>query len=251
MKEILKYLISFSLIIIYSCAPTKETTSKFLTPSDLEEYFKKRYNNLKTFCASGNITIESPEFSNSANCKVNIIFPDTLLVELKGIFGISIATILLTNDKYIFFNQIENKITKGDLNSLYENPYLNFELSPKEIIDFFAGTFFYNFINYKSSIMSTDDNGFVIECYADEFKKKLWIKKDRLYVNKIEKYNALGESILEGIAKHYDEKLNLPLWSRIFLKEKQSVLTLTYNEIKINELIDLQIPKKLSEKVLQ
>lgn len=251
MSNFLKYLILFSLAMIYSCAPTKETTGNFLTSSDFEKYFKKRYQNIKTVYASGNITIESPDFSNSANCKVKIIYPDTLFVELKGIFGISIATIFLANDKYVFYNQIDNKIIKGDISSLNENPYFDFDLSPREIIDLFAGTFFYNYIDYNSSMMSTNDNSFLIEYDTDKFIKKVWINRDRLYVDKIVKYNISGEKVFEGVAKSYDGKVHLPLWSRIFIMERHSVLTLSYNELRINELIDFELPKQLSEKFLQ
>lgn len=251
MSNLLKYLFLVSLSVIYSCAPTKEIKNNFLTPSDIGEYFKHRFRNIKTFYAVGKITIESPEFSNSAHCKVRIIFPDTLFVELKGIFGISIAMLLLTNDKYIFYNQIDNKIIKGDTKSFDKNPYLDFELLPQEIISLFAGTFFYNYINYESSTMYTLDNSILIEYGTDEFKKKVWIEKDRLYIGKIAKYNSYGENIFEGIAKFYDDKLKLPLWSRILIKDKQSVLTLSYSEIKINELIDSEIPKNFFEKILQ
>lgn len=237
--------------MIYSCSPTRETLNQFLTPNDLEELFKQRFHNLKTIYASGNITIESPEFTNSANCKVNIIYPDTLFMELKGIFGISIATILLTSDKYIFYNQIDNKIIKGDINSLQENPYFNFELTPKEIIDFFAGTFFYNYVDYNSSIILKDENVFIVEYNTEYFKRRVWVNTSRLQVDKIAQYDIKGENVFEGSAKNYDKKLNLPLWSRIIIKRKRSILTLSYSEIKLNEFIDFQVPKKISELFLQ
>lgn len=251
MKNIWKNFIFALFVFLVSCAPTKETSTKFNRAEDFEEYFKQNMKNIKTFYGTGNITIESPEFSNNAKCKVKIIYPDTLFLELKGIFGISIGMLLLRNEDYIFYNQIENKIITGNFNTLNENPYLNLNLSTREIIDFFAGKFFYNYINFNSSQLIRDKEYYIIESKTNNFKKRVWIDPDNLTIDRVVEYNDQDESIFEGIAKFYDKKLMMPTWMRIILNSTQSSLTLTYNDIQLNKEIDLEIPQILLKKLTQ
>ncbi len=249
MKRIWIYFTLTLFLFIGSCAPTRETSMKFIKATDFEEYFKQKMQNIKTFYGTGSITIESPELSNSAKCKVKIIYPDTLFIELKGIFGISIGMFLLTNETYIFYNQMENEIVKGNFDKFNEKQYLNLNLSSREIIDFFAGKFFYNYINYKSSELITDNESIIIETITNHPKKRMWIDSKNLYIKKIIEYNDVGENIFEGIAKSYDNKLNIPTWMRIILNPKSSSLTLTYNDIQINKTIDLELPQIIKEKL--
>jgi len=84
---------SFIIIIgvfLSSCAPSKKATVNLNAEFMLSKVaFRSQY--IKTIDAGGNITVESPEFSNSANLKVQLRMPDTLSFKIEAIFGIGLG----------------------------------------------------------------------------------------------------------------------------------------------------------------
>lgn len=124
-------------VFLISCAPSK----KLLTYKDAEIYFeriKARDSFIKSLTAVGNITIDSPEFSNSANLKVNLKRPDTLTLKVETIFGINVGEVQIYADSFKLIDRFNDRVLQGRA-SEYLKRYLGIDLTIDELVDILIG----------------------------------------------------------------------------------------------------------------
>lgn len=120
-------------IFLISCAPSK----KMLTYKDSKIYFEKikaRDNFVKSLTATGNITVDSPEFSNSAKLKVNLRRPDTLMLKIETIFGIDLGEVQIYADNFKLIDRFNDRVLQGKV-SEYLQKYLGIDLTIDELVD--------------------------------------------------------------------------------------------------------------------
>ncbi len=226
-----KYKISsiLTLIFLLSCAPSK----KVFTDLNLDYAISKinhRKIYIKTISAKGSITIDSPEFSNSANIKVNFKNPDTLLVRIEAIFGISFGEVKIYGDRFELVDRFNDRVISGNVND-YLKRHLAFEITFDEIIDILLAS---PKIGEIENFEPTDE-GFLIHArendkvmilkidYEGELKNLAFMYESGYKVFEVEysKYEKFGEVTLPRVVKIYDE------FSR--------AIYLNFSEIKVND----------------
>jgi outer membrane lipoprotein-sorting protein len=159
-----------SVLLILGCAGSKETSKiKINTAADLQKYFEGRDKQIHTFIGSGSITIETPESANNARFEVKIKKPDSLLIELTGPFGISVGTLMLSRQSYIFYNSLENRVQRGSsgINSL--KPIVNLDFSFDDVINLFTGSFLYSSIDFSKANLEIRENQFSLKDQQQSF----------------------------------------------------------------------------------
>lgn len=78
---------------------------------------------ISSFYAEGSISFESEEMSNSGSFQMRISAKDSLRIDIRGPFGIRVATILLTATEGVYFDWLENR-------ALYSSDYTKSAIIP-------------------------------------------------------------------------------------------------------------------------
>jgi outer membrane lipoprotein-sorting protein len=230
-----------SVLLIWGCAGSRETsTIKINTIADLQKYFERRDEQINTFIGSGSITIETPESANNARFKVKIKKPDSLLIELTGPFGISVGTLMLSRQTYIFYNSLENRVQRGssDINSL--KPIVNLDFSFDDIINLFTGSFLYSSIDFSKANFEIRENTFSLKGYNSPSVKEVLIDNKSNNPLQYSELDNNGKLKLDAQAKRYDDVdgVSMPYWIRIILSKEHKGVTIAFDEINLNKQVD-------------
>ena len=155
----------FLIILSLSCAPSK----KLLIEPNLEIALTKirlRNANIKNLTADGKITIESSEYSNSANFELELKKPDTLFIKVKTIFGINIGEIKIYGDRFNLNDRFNDRILYGNVRD-YMKKFLGLDLSTPELISLLLASPEIDKIE-KSEL---NDEGFTIYTREAEYER--------------------------------------------------------------------------------
>jgi outer membrane lipoprotein-sorting protein len=223
---------------MFSCAPTRKiTTERSLSLDDVLGRVKERNEKIKTLSGEGTITVESSESSTSGSFTVDMKKPDSLRMEFRGPFGIRAATLMLSREKFFFYNWMENTTIVGTPDGKTLNSILRLKMQFDQIINTFTGEI--RSVGDRDSLLqySVENNYYVMRYQSPEGKKECWIDGDSFIVTDYRATNDQGETVLIANTSDPEEigEVQLPTFIRVvFPKESQGV-TIAYDEIKINE----------------
>lgn len=130
-----------SMMILSSCAPTKELHRPLLNRSAKEvlDAVNSYRATISTFEGKGSISVESPSFVNSASFELWLKKPDSVRVDVEGPFGIRVASALFAGNNYVFYNSLKNEVLTGDLRTEDLPMVMNIRVNPEDLIDTFCG----------------------------------------------------------------------------------------------------------------
>jgi outer membrane lipoprotein-sorting protein len=143
LKYIVNILVAASVIpfIFNGCVPSKPIEEIELLPSErLINKLEANRRKIKNFEGVGVISIESEMYNNSANFKVIMKKPDSVYFTIMGPFGIELAQSLVTQDRYIFYNALENTAYVGEVNENVLRDIFKINLSFTDLLDAFVGS---------------------------------------------------------------------------------------------------------------
>ncbi|MDI6802629.1 MAG: DUF4292 domain-containing protein [Bacteroidota bacterium] len=243
MKLFLLWVALLASLLLVGCSATQNIKREFNSAAEFQDYFENRISGIQTFIGSGSLTIETPEFSNSANFKLSIKKPDSLRIELAGPFGISVGTLMMSRQNFVFFNGIENRSVKGKTDSNLLRSIINMPITFDEILDIFTGSYFYSATDYANAEMNTNEDYYLIRNNHESTVKEIWIDRKKLNVTKLLNIGKDRTIDLEASAKSYENisGVEVPNWVRIIFPKQKRSLTIAYDNIKVNQ------PVKVSE----
>ncbi len=114
-----------AVLITAGCAPSaKVYKERTLAAAEVMRRVNERGQSISSLRGNGSITIETPEGSSSGSFDLSLKKPDSLLVELHGPFGIHVGTLLLSRERFLFYNNMDNTALVGKpdgrtLNSMF------------------------------------------------------------------------------------------------------------------------------------
>ncbi len=221
-------LLIVTLLFLISCAPSKKT----LTDLNLEFMLSKitfRSQYIKSINASGNITFDSPEFSNSANLKVNLKRPDTLILKVETIFGIGLGEVKIYRDSFQVIDKFNNRTMQGKVDAIIQR-YLGLRIGFDEIVDILIASPRID----KIEMQNFDDGEFTVR--ARRNGEEVVLKFDSDF--ELESYKLIkdGNELFEVRYSRYAKfgETTLPRLLRIWDNRGQGVY-LSFSEIKVNE----------------
>ena len=115
-----KYIIAFLFVIVLiinGCVPSKPTEEVEILPSErLISKLEANRRKISNFEGTGTITVKSRDINTSATFKVTLIKPDSISLTIMGPFGIELAQTLVTKDKFMFYDVLQNTAYEGETN---------------------------------------------------------------------------------------------------------------------------------------
>ena len=186
--KILLILVLFSpLILIAGCTGSEAGEQKEINKIPLKEIKEKVNKNsqaIESLEASGTISIDSPEMSNSGSIEIRIKKPDSVYVKLEGPFGISIANALITRNDFIYYNVQENLVITGPSTDINIGAILRIKVSFDELLNSFAGSFHFESDNNDSMNAVSENNAYLILVNKTYIKQKFYIEPNSFFVSR-------------------------------------------------------------------
>lgn len=111
--------------------------------------------------------VQTSNNQNKASFETSLVKPDSMYLSILGAFGIQLAQILVTNDNFIFYEDLQNTAYQGKPNEEVLKNIFKIDLPFSEIIDAFVGSV--NLTNhlYKQPTKYSVENDKYILTYID------------------------------------------------------------------------------------
>lgn len=204
---------------------------------ELFDNISQEQNNISTLEASCRISVDSEEFSGNFYAKVYYIEKDSLLISVKGPFGIHAGTLFIGEHRFIFHNQIANKFYTGSILDFQDKNFFQFPLNLSELRQIFVGK--EKLPSMKITDYDIKDGKFYILANKGDIFYRIWVDNRSGHIQKV-------EGLLDEQTLFIREYLELIKVNDIYFpkkitmtrpKEKQAV-ALYYTKISLNKNIN-------------
>ncbi|MBK8552013.1 MAG: DUF4292 domain-containing protein [Ignavibacteria bacterium] len=220
-----------SCLIFYSCTASDTKTVSEMSFEELKAKVNENSMKLKTLDADGEISIDSPDISNSGSITVSINKPDSVFTKLEGPFGMDIADLLITRDNFIYYKPQDNTVIKGPSSSYYLGIIMKIKIEFDDIVNAFSGKFIFNDDQYEDVKISMEKGNYLISLKKGDEIRKFWINAEDYYVTKIVNSEMNGDTKIEILYENFYERDGIHFPKNITItrpKEKQNIW-LTYS----------------------
>lgn len=248
MKNLAGIISIIVLLGLNGCASSeKSTTEPSLAFTDVMQHVRERDDKIHTLSGKGSITIETPEASNSGSFRVRLKKPDSLIVEIRGPFGVRVATLALSREQFLFYDWGENRAIVGKPEEQTLRQMLHLAMSFEEIIGAFTGVFPRNDSADTMQQFVTGNDAYKIYFRSVTGSKEYIIDGETFIIKEYSaKEDSAGILMTASASDFTDDTLPLPQFLRVvFPREKRSV-TITYTDVLVNEPVScaFEIPKQ-------
>lgn len=244
-------LLIFCSLYLYSCTSSETATTTTAADISFEELKIKVNNNsqkLTSLDADGEISIESPNLSNTGSITASIKKPDSIFIKLEGPFGIDIANLLITRNDFVYYNVQENRVIRGPSTQKNLGIIMRIKLDFDDILNSFSGKFTFNDDKYKEVKINADGNNYIIILTFDNETRKYWVDKDNFYVTRLKTMDTKGDTKVEIVYDNFYEANDIFFPKKITInrpRENQNIW-LSYSKEEFNReklSYKLKIPK--------
>jgi len=249
-------IVALGIMSCVSCAHRLENLPDNISPSTLDSYLHKNISSLQQLEGRANFIIESPEYSNRGVSTIYLQYPDSLLIQIRGPFGLRIATIFITSQSFLFYDHRENAKYDGPFKPETIKKLLGINLDFREIIDFFTG------IPVISEPVSQwkifPEEGYFLLCFTkNQFRKECIINRSGLFIHRIALMNSEERLQFEKKFREFRfiDGLYLPKIIEYIKPDERRAVVLVYRSRKINKplkdsVFHITVPSNAKEIIL-
>ena len=222
------------------------TKSKFILDTekvmihDILDNINRNHKSLVTLDGRARVTIESEEFNGNFFANIDCNDNDSLLLSIKGPFGIHAGTLFIGRDRFIIYNSITNKFYNGSKTDFENRNFLQFPLKISEIIPIFMGRDVIS--SMKINKYTIKDGMFFIIAHKNNSTYKIWINHTNGQIYKLEQYR---DDTLQYIKEYGSfiriNHLYFPRKISIVRPNEKQAISIYYISVKVNE--DIQQEK--------
>lgn len=230
----------FALILLAGCAATPAIdTSKPIDHREVMRLVEERNTQVIALEGYGKISIDSPAFSGGGSIAVTLLKPDSLQLEIRAAFGVTVARALVTDRNFQFYDGMKNTVATGETNAQNLQRVLRLSLAFEDILNILTGTF--GFGSAPEGITPTallDGSSYTLTWITDDETQEYVVDLDYLAVQRYTRRDGDG-TILEEVAfRDFRKKsgLYLPQVVGITRPGLEESLTLVYDSQTINDL---------------
>lgn len=241
--------LSYSLLLIVciiflsllheGCVPSQsEYTGEILSTDRLIKKLEANRRRVKNFTGYGNLSIDSPDISNSAKFSVKVLRPDSLYMEILGPFNIELAQAIVTKNDFVFYDSFNNNVYKGGSDADVLRRIFKVDISFDEIMDAFTGA-----VNLTSKLHETptrsdfDGNRYVLT-YADSLAGTntiIRVDAETFAITDYEIRNGENKKLMEGVYTDVRAVDGLPVPHKTKVTSGKNQIEIFYKNIDINK----------------
>lgn len=253
MKKLLVYFLFFInvIILINGCVPSQPTEEFEMLPSErLINKLEANRRKIKSFEGVGTLIVNTPLIENSAIFNVVLQKPDSIYFTIMGPFGIELAQALVTREKFIFYDDLQNTAYTGAIDSEALRSIFKINLSFDELIDAFVGS-----VNLTQNLYRPPDKYSIegdkyVLTYLDSARQNKSVYKvdiRQLGITNYQLYDFNGKELLEGRYGKFEllENVAVPYKIQIQNSVDDQKIDIEYRKISVNRnniKIDFKLP---------
>jgi len=223
------------------CAPsTKVFKERTLSADEVMRRVSQRGREISSLRGNGSITIETPDGSSSGSFDLSLKKPDSLLVELHGPFGIHVGTLLLSRKQFLFYNRMDNTALIGKPDGQTLNAMFRLRMEFDEILRAFTGEFASPAAGDSLGSQSVKDELYVIRYRTEHGTREYRIDGDTFVIASYRMLDSTGKSTITALASDQEDihGTSMPKLVRIIFPEERRAVTISYDDITINESVE-------------
>jgi outer membrane lipoprotein-sorting protein len=235
MNPCLSLLSSLLLLLGLACSPkTSSVDLSLVSPEEIIHRVKSMSEEVSTFWARGSISVENVVGTGSITVAVKR--PDSLLIKVEGPFGIDIGSMLLTNERFTYFDSHTNRVIMGRTTRRNIRSLLRIDLDLEDVLEMLSGTTSMRNLHPLPDSISAEDGSLVFQFNGATSTARYWIDPEKSVVVRYELLENETEPVLDAQYSRFTEvnRLHLPRLISIVAHREKRGLTLLYHEIKVN-----------------
>ena len=232
-----------TLATLFGCAGSKTVREGPLPVAEVLRRVRERNDKVKTLRGSGTITIEAPEGSNTGSFNAALKKPDSLLVEFKGPFGIHAGTLMLSRERFVYYNRIENRAIVGRPDGRTLQSMFTLKMEFDEILNAFTGEFPGATPGDSLARFSTEDGRYAMHYVNGEGAKEYEVDGDAFVVTGYRVADSGGEPTLTATTSRVDDSppVAMPRFLRVIFPHERRSITIAYFGVELNKPVECSL----------
>jgi len=223
------------------CIPSKTVQQERIISADrLIKRLEANRRKIKTFSGYGSISIKTADINATSSFQVEIKRPDSVKVSFFGPFGIDLATAVITQKNFQFYDAINNNFYKGKMSSDAMKQVMKINITFEELMDVLTGC-----VNMTDKLRNEPNlyesqEDFYKLTYNDSLSSKASVYLIRQRDLGITEYNVndfMGKNLLSAQYSDFREIEETPIPFMINVNEvsNNQKIKLEYRSIEVNE----------------
>jgi outer membrane lipoprotein-sorting protein len=225
-------------ILAESCATNKAAfRNKAISSVEVHEMVRANQFRLKNVKGEGTISVETPTTAQSGSFVLMLRKPDSLLVNLRGPFGIRIGSALLTRKDFWFYSSLQNRVFMGETSPKNLSRVLHVNLTFDDLMNLFTGGVF-----QQEDLRSPDQTGVEDDQFTLLYKNrpgihKYFINPQTLLITRIQNLDEEGKLLFEQRFLNFQtiDSTQVPLNIRIIQPKERRMVSVVYSDLEINQ----------------
>lgn len=227
-------------VLLVSCAPKRSEVlldTKATDATTLIALVRQYQNALHSVVGKGTVTFESPEIAGTAAFELALKKPDSLLVTFEGPFGIDLGTLFISQEKYLMYNSMENKVVTGVPSAAAIRSIIPFDLTLDQVVGAFSGLFPFPSDPQSIQTYSIDDDMFLLSLKCGNRTCRYWVDSRYVLVTKYEMRDEHDALIMTSESSSIvgDGEARAPKRIRIRFPVQDRQLSVSYSSITLND----------------
>jgi outer membrane lipoprotein-sorting protein len=243
------------LISLNGCAPALKTAGESpLAAGEILRRVHERNEAVRTLKGEGTITVEAPEGSNTGFFTASLKKPDSLLVEFKGPFGIHVGTLLLSRQRFIFFNRMENRAVLGRPDGRTLQSMFKLRMDFDQILNAFTGEFpEASRGDTLSGPVAIEDNAYVLQYRNPAGGTEYRIDGETFVVRSYTVADTPGDPAVTATTERIDNSAPVPMprFLRVIFPRERRSITIAYDDIETNKPVDCSFVLPARAQIIQ
>jgi len=226
------------IILAQSCAThTTFLRNRPVSSDEVHETVRANQFRMHTAKGEGTISVETSSMAQSGSFVLALRRPDSLLVTLRGPFGIRIGSALLTRKEFMFYSSLENRLFIGTTSAANLARVLRVSLGFDDLLDLFTGGVFQD-----TDLGRPDETGVEDEEYTFLYKNgaethKYYIDPQNLLITKIQDLDEEGTISFEQRFVDFQtiDSAVVPFNIRITQPKERRMVSVVYSDLELNK----------------
>ncbi len=225
-------------MVLASCAVLKPPPRVDLVKYDykfLLENHSRWQQSIKTLKADARITLDSPLYSGNFNAEVLRQGADSLLVTVRGPFGMNMGKVFVNKKRFVFYNQVMNQFLMGEREDFRSRRFLQFPVSVDQLMQILSVQD--RFMVLKKREFEQRDGQYYLEAENGHYRYRIWFDPANLLISRVEYFDLESDRL--SYYKTYEnytliDGIYFPQLVNFVRPEEKEGLSLIFTNVEIN-----------------
>lgn len=186
-----------------SCSSAVEEADINMTPEILIINSMINQARISNYDVFGDIRFEADDEVNNGSITLCVFKPDTMYAKIQGTFGVTGAVILIDQNKFSYYNVVDNYVITGSPTPVNIGAILRFQTTRDFLLKSLSGSYNYERLREEISSFRIMNNFYIIETHSDEGIEEFHFQPGHNLIYKYVHYDVLGDKTVEIIYDKY------------------------------------------------